>query len=261
MREVLSWRFLASILALVVLAGLVAVAAPRQQSSFIAVTNGSSGERHIDLIEPVYLTTAQAGFAMKDGKTTKAMELILDGQRRVYIAPGTPGVVTCTKLSDPARCWVAVDLLGQAVMWFSLIEAPYRATVTLPAITELRRDNDVLLANGWVLKRESVVQRLCDFETESLGDFMSRFGSRSTTTFNRQSQTITKVTCTGEAAPDVTEPPESIPASVPEAPPGSAVPTTGSVVPSTDTAGTEGTTVETLPAVPANTVAATSPPA
>ena len=82
-------------------------------------------------------------------------------------------------------------------MWFSLIPNPQRANLVLPGVTEVRKDNWVLLSNGWEVARNEVVERNCD--AAGLDDFVHQFGgSLSTSTFSFEQQQIVKVTCLEE---------------------------------------------------------------
>ena len=216
MRELLSFRFFAVIALLAAMAGLLWLAGPRNNQGFDVRSSGLV-ERTIDVIAPVFKTTAAEGFAVRDGKTTTDMELILDATRRIAIPAGTAGQVTCQELRQLAKCAVAADLLGDGVVWFALIPAENRPTVGLPGIIDLRRDNVVLLSNGWLVRRASVVTRNCEnTETRSLTDFITKFGSQATSSFNYQQQRITRVTCSGSPIPQDTVPPDSVLDSVPE---------------------------------------------
>ena len=209
MREVLSVRFLAAIAALVGIAGVLWLAVPDHSNSLVPTSSGVT-ERRIDLLSLVFQTTAQEGWGVEDGVTTKQMELIIDS-RRMRIPAGTPAEVTCPNMNLYAQCAVAADLLGDSVVWFALVPAQPRKTIQLPALVELRASNEVLLANGWVLHRASVVSRQCSTETESLQDFFDKFGNRSSSVFNFDSQQIIGVVCRGEAAVEDTLPEDTLP--------------------------------------------------
>lgn len=209
MREILSARFVAAIAALVGLGGIVWLALPDHSNSLVPVSSGLT-ERRIDFLSLVFQTTAQEGWGVEDGVTTKQMELIIDS-RRMRIPPGTPADVTCPNMNLYAQCAVAADMLGDAVVWFALVPALPRKTLQLPALVELRKNNEVLLANGWVLKRSSVIDRQCSTETESLQDFFDKFGNRASSVFNFDKQQVVRVVCRGEAAVDDTVPEETVP--------------------------------------------------
>jgi hypothetical protein len=151
-------------------------------------------EHRINLLLPVYGIQAEPGFDMVDGVATGEMRLALDATRTMVVKAGTPGQITCAKLAEINQCVVAADLLGDAVVWFSLIPNPQRASLLLPGVTEVRKDNWVLLSNGWEVARNEVVERNCD--AAGLDDFVHQFGgSLSTSTFSFAQQQIVKVTC------------------------------------------------------------------
>ncbi len=203
-------RFVAAIAALLGLTAVVWWAVPDHSNTLVPTSSGLT-ERRIDFLYSVFKTTAAQGFAVKDGVTTKKMELIIDSTRRMRIPEGTPAEVTCPKMGELFQCAVAAQLLGDSVLWFALVPAPPRQSLALPPIVELRKNNEVLLANGWVVKRASTVDRVCRFDTDSLADFLARFGARSTATFSYERQQVVRVTCAGDAAPPDTEPLESVP--------------------------------------------------
>ncbi len=154
----------------------------------------ATAEHRINLVLPVYSIQAEPGFAMIDGAASTEMQLTLDATRTMAVKAGTPGQITCGRLAEINQCVVAADLLGDAVVWFSLIPNPQRASLLLPGVTEVRKDNWVLLSNGWEVARSEVVERNCD--TAGLDDFVHQFGgSLSTATFSFETQEITKVTC------------------------------------------------------------------
>ncbi|MEO7370312.1 MAG: hypothetical protein ABIZ69_05590, partial [Ilumatobacteraceae bacterium] len=143
---------------------------------------------------PVYGITADPGFAMVDGVSSGDMHLALDATRTMVVKAGTPGEITCSKLAEINQCVVAADLLGDAVVWFSLVPNPQRASMLLPGVTEVHKDNWLLLSNGWEVARNEVVERNCD--TAGLDDFVRQFGGPlSTSTFSFEQQEIVQVTC------------------------------------------------------------------
>lgn len=138
--------------------------------------------RRIDFIERVF-APAKPGFEIVDHLAADDIELVIDGERSVFIRAGTPGADYCGRLDQPgANCAVAADLLGEAVVWFVLLpfyqpEEGEEATVRLPAIDELV-GGYARLVNGWEVPYDPVLVRLCvseDFESyrefrEELGD-------------------------------------------------------------------------------------------
>lgn len=227
MRTFVSWRFW---LTLVALAGLTwgllqftkrdGEAAAPTGSDETGITTGDTGDtgdtadapplatREIDLVAPVFLVEADPAAAIVDGVTTASMQVRVDGFRYMDIVAGTPGENRCEQLDQLAHCVVAVDLLGEAVLWFSFLPVGPRNEITLPAVTELLEGSQALLANGWVVDRADEVDRDCSDDTTSLADFVRRFGPGSISTFSLDEQAIVAVTCAGTAV--TTVPPATV---------------------------------------------------
>ncbi len=198
MRQFLSPRFWLSLGAL---AGLFVLLTVLLRSDD-AATGGqaSAGDvlvepRSLDLVSWVYLATPAPGFAFDDGVTTSDLALQLDGTRTMVIKAGTPGEIDCPTLTQVAQCTVAADLLGDAVLWFSIVPGPPGPAIALPAVVELLDSSWVRLANGWVLRRAEKVERSCPEDTSSLGDFVRTYGEAAGSTFNVEQQEIVRVTC------------------------------------------------------------------
>ncbi len=208
MRQFISIRFWMTLLALAGLfAGLWYVLVRDDTSAIRAVVTPTTEEHNIDLVALVYAVQADDGFTMKNGETTGELRLIIDGTRVMVIKPGTPGDISCVELAELARCVVAADLLGDGVIWFSLVPGAPKSTVTLPAVVTVRGDNVVLLANGWVVRRASVVKVVCDTDDVStLGEFVRRFGARASSTYTFEKQQVTSVVCPGASEPPPTDP-------------------------------------------------------
>jgi hypothetical protein len=152
--------------------------------------------RRIDLVSPVFSVEARPGFRINEvGRASTEMRLFLDGIRVVVITPGTYGEIRCAELAELGKCLVLADLLGDAVVWFTLIPSEQKRTVTLPAVRSIGDDGFVQLDNGWELPHAPRVERRCPEDTSSLNDFIRRFGDVSTSTFDMQTQQIIRVTC------------------------------------------------------------------
>ena len=197
MRQFVSFRFWLSVAALLGLTYGLWYVLVRKDDSVAVIgqpAHEAVTEHRINLLLPVYGIQAEPGFAMVDGAANGEMRLALDATRTMVVKAGTPGQITCAKLAEINKCVVAADLLGEAVVWFSLIPNPQRANLVLPGVTEVRKDNWVLLSNGWEVARNEVVERNCD--AAGLDDFVHQFGgSLSTSTFSFEQQQIVKVTC------------------------------------------------------------------
>jgi hypothetical protein len=197
MRQFVSPRFWLSIAALIGLTyGLWYVVLRKDDTvAVIGQPSRAVNEEHrINLVQPVFAISADPGFTMVDGVASGDMHLALDATRTMVVRAGTPGRISCSQLAEINQCVVAADLLGDAVVWFSLIPNPQRANLLLPGVTEVRSDNWVLLANGWEVARNETVERNCD--AQGLEDFVRQFGGGlSTSTFSFEQQEIIKVTC------------------------------------------------------------------
>jgi len=154
-------------------------------------------DRTIDVVAWVYAVQPPPGFAIVDGRANKDMALIIDGTRTMIITAGTPGEMDCPRYDELAQCTVAADLLGDGVLWFSIIKGVPGATVELPAVAELLDGGWVRLENGWVVLHAPKVERSCVEDTASLDDFLEHFGAASKSTFNFERQEVVKVTCPG----------------------------------------------------------------
>jgi hypothetical protein len=193
-RALFSLRTLAAVVALallvVVLRQLIPDSGPVEEDA-------AQGKVHhrVDLIVPVAEAVPAAGFTVDiDGRTTADLALVIDAQRTMFIAAGTPGEVTCPAVPT-SGCAVAVDLLGEAVLWFALVEREAGKNLALPATVELLEDGHVVLANGWEVPHAYKVERRCADDTASLTAFIERFGDTSTTTFDFEAQEVVQVTC------------------------------------------------------------------
>lgn len=199
MRQFLSPRFWLSLGALAGLFLLLVVVFGRgTPPTGVQASDGDpSAEepRHLDLVAWVYLATPAPGFALDQGVTTSDLSLQLDGTRTMVIKAGTPGEIDCPTLGQAAQCTVAADLLGDAVLWFALVPGAPGPAISLPAVTKVLDSPWVQLANGWAVRRASVVERSCAEDTSSLGDFIRTYGEAATSTFNFEQQEIVKVTC------------------------------------------------------------------
>lgn len=156
-------------------------------------------ERQVDLIALVSEAQAHEGFDIVDGVANANLQIRIDGLRVMNIVAGTPGENRCTALAQLASCAVAADLLGEAVLWFSIVPIAPRNSVVLPEVTELRDGGEALLANGWIVAHAPVLKRICDDDTSSFSDFQRRFGEGSITTFSIDEQRLVAVTCAASA--------------------------------------------------------------
>ena len=181
---------------------VVAFAKSRESDAGPAIEDVGTAtpDRTIDVVAWVYAVQPPPGFAIVDGRSNKDMALIIDGTRTMIIKAGTPGEMDCPRYAELAQCTVAADLLGDGVLWFSIIKGVPGATVELPAVAELLDGGWVRLENGWVVQHAPKIERSCAEDTSSLKDFIQLFGAAAKSTFNFERQQVVKVTCPGDSS-------------------------------------------------------------
>ena len=200
MRQFFTLRFWMTLAALGGLALVVVAFAKSRESDAgpaVADVGTATADRTIDVVAWVYAVQPPPGFAIVDGRANKDMALIIDGTRTMIIRAGTPGEIDCARLEELAQCTVAADLLGDGVLWFSIIKGVPGPTVDLPAVAELLDGGWVRLESGWVVQHAPKVERSCAEDTASLDDFIDLFGASAKSTFNFERQQVVKVTCPG----------------------------------------------------------------
>ncbi len=206
MRQFVTWGFWLSLLALVGLTyGLLTWVRGQDDDALASqlpadvtvpgLVPAEPDPTRIDLIAMVFAAQADPGFAIEDGVATKGMQIRVDGLRYMEIRPGTPGENRCPDLDELAKCAVAADLLGEAVLWFSIVPLSPRNTVELPAVAEIIGGGRARLANGWIVDHARVLKRVCSEDTVSLTDFIRRFGEDATSTYSLDEQRLVSVTC------------------------------------------------------------------
>ena len=195
MRQFLSLRFW---LTLACLAGLLLVlfvvfAGDDEPADGDAAPTNST--HRIDLVQWVFAVAPADGFEMVDGVATTDLAIVIDASRTMVVKAGTPGEIDCPRLTSVAQCTVAADLLGDAVLWFSIVRGPPSGVIHLPGVVDILDDGWVLLANDWIVRHAEKVERKCDEETSSLTSFIATFGDDATSTYSFESQQIISVTC------------------------------------------------------------------
>ena len=203
MRQFFSWRIWAALAAVLGLAVLWKVAAP--DGAVTGSTPAGPKLRTVQFVSLVYLVEPSEGFSVASGVVTGSADLVLDGQRTMHIVAGTPGDIECDDLTEIGRCVVLADLLGDAVVWFTLQPVQTGLKVDAPPIVELLEDGIARLENGWLVPYDSAVDRKCkpNEETASLAEFIDEYGPQSTTIIDVAKQGITQVVCAG-AEPEPT---------------------------------------------------------
>ena len=195
MRQLFNWRFVAAVGALALLA-LLARGLLVDDDSIADVVDSSVVERQIDMIAPVATITQADEFRIgRDGTTSGYLDLTLDTERVVRVAPGTLGEISCRELDVPNGCVVLADMLGDAVVWFAILPQAPGATVELPPIVDLQ-DGEAVLTNGWRIPYAPVIERECgDEDIPTFSEFLRRFGPDSVSIVDLETRQITAAVC------------------------------------------------------------------
>ncbi len=163
-------------------------------------------QRRINLFAIVELFATDLGWEIQSGKTTAAMRLTLDDGRTLTVPEGTlvdNGTLMpfCTDYVTPNACVLVADMLGQSVVWFTLVPADTGdgdTILTMPGLVDIQENGDEgVLRNGWVIRLATPVVRECStLATTSLRDFINRFpDSASDSYVNLLTDEIDKVQC------------------------------------------------------------------
>lgn len=197
MRQLFTWRFVAALAALAGLALLVNAVVADDDDALRAAAGVQIVERRIDLLAPVFSFERSDDFMIgRDGRSDGYLDMILDEQRVMRVAPGTPGDLECTELDEINRCVVVADLLGDAVVWFALVPRGPNDTVELPAIADLE-EGDAVLVNGWRLAYPPVIERECGTEDfPSFQDFLRAYPDDHVSIVDLETQEVVAVRCT-----------------------------------------------------------------
>lgn len=159
------------------------------------VSVGEPAGRFVDFVALVQTVQLPPGFAMVGSHATADIHLTIDANRTMLVKAGTPGEIECLTIAEPSQCIVAADLLGDGVLWFSLVPGSAGAVVSLPAVVELLPGGWVRLANDWVVHHAPKVERSCVEDTTSLNNFIQIYGDTATSSYNVEQQRIVRVTC------------------------------------------------------------------
>lgn len=195
MRQVLSWRFVGALAALVGLALLINAVFVGRNTVARVVERSGPDTRRADLVS-IVLDTQPHDFAIRrNGLTRGRLDLRLLGDRSVTIFPGTPGTSTCDALVESARCAVLAETLGDTIVWFAFVPMSANFQVELPAIESLD-GGYAELVNGWQLPYAPVIDRSrCDSPAESFSEFLRLVGREHNAVYSFGPGEITAVTC------------------------------------------------------------------
>lgn len=198
MRQIFSVRFLAAAGAVAGLfALLIAVFATRD--AIDGAVGGGEPEpptiHRIDLVEQVFASENPDFHFDADGLAAVGTRLVIDGSRAVTVVAGTPGESHCPDLVTVGACAMVVDLLGEGVVWLSLVPMGPGRSVELPAIDTLD-EGWATLVNGWQLPHAPELDRRCpDDDFESYRRLRDALGDDFTTIFDLDQRRVTAVAC------------------------------------------------------------------
>lgn len=195
-RQVISWRFVASIAALLGLTALVWLAFGDRQSVAEVVKEQTVDTRRADLIS-IVLSTSRQDFALDGGVTTgtMTMQVVPVGTlepRPVPVFAGTPGVITCENLDG--TCALLAETLGDTIVWFALVPMGANFRFELPAIDSLD-GGWAHLVNGWEVPYATIIDRRCDSPAESFSEFLRLVGPNHRSIYDLGRGAITTVVC------------------------------------------------------------------
>ena len=195
MRQVLTLRFWLTLVALLALLGVATVIASHNENDEPVAEVGEPAGQKVDFVALVQTAQLPVGFAMVGGRANTDLFLVIDATRTMLVKKGTPGVIDCARIAEPSQCIVAADLLGDGVLWFSIVPGAAGANVPLPAVVEILPGGWVRLANDWVVQHATKVERSCTDDTTSLTNFIETYGDTATSSYNVEQQRIVRVTC------------------------------------------------------------------
>lgn len=195
MRQVLTWRFVAALGAVVGLALFVNAMFLGPDTVATVIGKESPMERRADLVSLV-LETRQSEFGVRrDGTTRGRLTLALAPDRReITIYPETPGEVTCEQLDEFGQCAVLAGLLGDTILWFALVPMGPSFTFELPPIVSLD-GGFATLVNGWRVPYATIIDRRCDSPAESFSEFLELVGRDHRSVYSLGERRITAVVC------------------------------------------------------------------
>ena len=200
MRQVLSWRFVAAIAAVLGLAFLVyVIQAARDDGETFADTSGDE-TRRMDVVALVR-SIEQTDFQMTPQGTvsgTLVIEVMVGGQPvRTQLFPGTLGVMSdeCAAATEQFRCAVLGQSLGDTLVYFALVPLSGELRFRLPAIDDLE-GGFAHLVNGWELPYGRQIDRTaCDPDSASFGEFLNEHEGEFEAIYDLTEKAIVAVDC------------------------------------------------------------------
>lgn len=200
MRQVLSWRFVAAVAAVLALVLVVYVIQAQQDGGSAFVGAGDADERRRMDVVALVQTVEHSDFQMTPQGTVSgnlALNVMVNGQpTRVPVFPGTRGVVSpdCD-LTGQFRCAVLGQSLGDTLVWFALMPLSGEFRFRLPAIVDLE-DGYAHLVNGWEVPYANRIDRSqCDAEVASFSEFLNEHEGDFESVYDLTADAIVAVVC------------------------------------------------------------------
>jgi hypothetical protein len=193
MQQVLSWRFLASVGALLGLLLLLILLFGRGGSASDASVERPL-VREVHLLEQIESARSEAFGVRTDGRSRGLLRLGLRDGREMRIVEGTFGENNCGARIVPEECAVAANLLGDAVVWFALLPIEPGGTIVFPAIDVLDGGR-AQLVNGWRLPFAPVLDRRCSVEFSSYREFRRVLEDSFTSIYSLEEERLVAVVC------------------------------------------------------------------
>ena len=198
MRALLSLRFVAAVAGLFALLFIVQSITASDDTEVGPVSNETADSpimRVINLAERLDRSTSR--FAVTpDGTAATTATFTINEQRSLTIVEGTPGVNDCgiVELAQ-GNCVIFADLLGDAVVWFSLQAVVDDDHVVLPAVVGFENEL-AILENGMHLKHAPAFIRRCPNEYVSFTEMRTDVGTDFVTWWSLEDGELTDVVCT-----------------------------------------------------------------
>lgn len=200
MRQVLSWRFVAAIAAVLGMAFLVYVVQAAQDDGETLAGTDSDETRRMDVVA-IVRSIEQTDFQMTPQGTvsgTLIIEVMVGGQPvRVQLFPGTRGEMSeeCAAAAEQFRCAVLGQSLGDTLVYFALVPLSGELRFRLPAIDDLE-GGFAHLVNGWEVPYAPEIDRTaCDPDSATFGEFLNEHEGEFESIYDLADDAIVAVDC------------------------------------------------------------------
>lgn len=196
MRALLSLRFVAAVAGIFALLFVVqSITATDEEEPVVSDVAATPVTRVINLAERLDGSTTR--FAVTPGGVSASTATFtIEEQRSVTIIEGTPGINDCS-IDERAlgNCAIFADLLGEAVVWFSLQPVVNDEYVVMPAVTGFE-NGLAILNNGMRLAHAPAFTRRCPDEYVSFTEMRTEVGTDFVTWWSLEDAELTDAVCT-----------------------------------------------------------------